>query len=95
MVDIIFELPFIDDVIDLLSDTLDPPIISQLSNDELVEFALSKLHILVYGLLALLNDIFQSQRTKLHPFVFDDPQCDTRLPFFQGTRVTCEYLLLL
>ena len=95
MVDIIFELSFIDDMVNLLAYALHSPVISQLADDELIELTLSELHVLVNGLLALLNDVFQPQRPKLHPLILDDPQGNTRRTFFQGTRVACKHLLLL
>ena len=50
MVNIIFELTLVNDVVDLFSYTLHPSVYPQLANDVLVVLTLTKLQRLVYGL---------------------------------------------
>ena len=64
MIDIVLELTLVDDVIDLLADTLNSTIRSNLSNDEFIVLALPKLKSLVNWFRAVLDDILKLEWTQ-------------------------------
>jgi hypothetical protein len=68
MIDVIFKLTFINDMIDLLTDTLNSSIIANLTYNEFVVFALAKLQCLVNRFRAILNDVLKLKRAQLRPF---------------------------
>lgn len=65
-------------MVNLFSDTLNSTICTNLSNNILVVFTLTKLKCLINWLLAICDDIFQFKRTKMWPFFLDSSQCNTR-----------------
>jgi len=69
VVDVVLELAFVDDVIDLLADACDLAVRAKLSDDVLVVAALAELPVLVDLFLRVLHDVFQAQRTELVPLV--------------------------
>ena len=77
MIDVILKLTFIDDVVDLLSYTLDAAIVTDLANNELVVFALAELEGLVNGLVGVSDDVLKSKRAKFTPFLLDSLESDT------------------
>lgn len=78
MVDIVFKLTFINDMVNFLTNTLNSTINTNLSNDILIVLALSKLQCLVDWLGTVSNDIFQFERTQVRPFGLYDTQSNTR-----------------
>jgi hypothetical protein len=70
VVDIVPELPFVDDVVYFLADACDLAVRAKLSDDILVVAALPELSVLVDLFLRVLHDILKTQRTKLVPLVF-------------------------
>ena len=59
MINVIFELALIDNVVDFFADTLDAAFSVNLTNDKLIEFGLAKLKALVDGFRAVSDDIFK------------------------------------
>ena len=78
MINIILELTFVNDMVDLLADTLNSTIYTQLPNDVFVVLALTKLEGLIDLLGAIGNDIFKLQWAKILPFLLDYSQSNTR-----------------
>lgn len=64
MVDVVLELALVNDVVDLLANTLNSAIESNLADDELVGSGLSKLQRLVNWLRAVGNDLLKFQRAE-------------------------------
>ena len=64
MIDVVLELTLVDDMVDLLADSLNSTIRSNLSNDEFIVLALPKLKGLVNWFRAVLNDILKLEWTQ-------------------------------
>jgi hypothetical protein len=77
MIDVILKLTFIDDMIDLFSDTLDSSIVSNLTDNVLVIFALAELEALVDWLVGVSNDVFKAERAKLAPLLLHGLKSNT------------------
>ena len=77
MVDVVLELAFVDDVINLLTNTLDSTVKTNLTDDELIVLALAKLEALIDRLIGISNDVLQSERSKLTPLLLNRSQCNT------------------
>jgi hypothetical protein len=69
MIDVIFKLTFIDDMIDLFSYTLDSSIVSNLADNVLVILALAELETLVDRLVRVSDDVLKTERAKLAPLL--------------------------
>ena len=86
-------MAFIDDLVDLLANTLNAAVVADLANDEPVVPGAAKRKLLVNGLRAVSDDLIELERAQLGPAFLDGLQSDTRLwvlrfwnaPF--GTRV--------
>jgi len=77
MIDVILKLTFIDDMIDLFSDTLDSSIVSNLTDNVLVIFALAELEALVDWLVGVCDDVFKAERAKLAPLLLHSLESNT------------------
>jgi len=77
MIDIVLKLTLIDNMVDLLSNTLNATIDTNLTNNELIVLALAKLETLVDRLVRVGDDIFQSQWTKLTPLLFNSSESNS------------------
>ena len=62
VVDVVLELALVDDVVDLLADTLHSAVEANLPDDELVVARLTELQALVNRSVAVLDDLFELQR---------------------------------
>lgn len=71
MIYIVFELAFVDYMIDLLSNSLNATIWANLSDDELVVLALAELETLINWRAGVLDDFFKLKRSKITPFVLN------------------------
>lgn len=89
MVDVVFELAFVYNAIDLLANSLNPAVSTDLANDVLIEPALTKLKFLVDRLRAICNDILELQRSELSPLLFHRTQSYTRGSFLRTTLWFC------
>jgi len=69
IVNVVSELSFVDDVVDLFADSSDLSVWTNLANDVLVVSALAELPVLVDCFLRVLHDVFKAQRTKLIPLL--------------------------
>jgi hypothetical protein len=58
MINIIFELTFIDNMVNFFSNTLNSTVETNLTNNELIVFTLAKLETLIDRLIGISNDIF-------------------------------------
>ena len=74
MIDVVFKLALIDNVIDLLSHALNSAVFSELAVNKLVEAARSERKHLVDLLAAVRNDVFKPEGAELVPLVFDSSQ---------------------
>jgi hypothetical protein len=74
MVDIILKLSFVNDMVDLLSNTLNSAVPANLPNDVLVVLRLPEFQALINRLGTVSNDIFKFKRSKLCPFFFHSSQ---------------------
>mgnify|MGYP004531773273 CR=1 FL=1 len=89
MINVVFELAFVDDMIDFFSNTLNSSIPANLSNDELIVLRLSEFQTLIYTLCTISNDIFKFKWSKLSPFFLNSSQCNSRiLSFFLSSTVS-------
>jgi hypothetical protein len=69
IVNVVFKLTLIDDMVNLFANSSDLAIWTNLTNDILVVSALAKLPVLINRFLGVLDNVFKAQRTKLIPLV--------------------------
>jgi len=81
MINIVLKLPFIYDMVDLFSNSLNSTIFSNLANDKLIISTLAKLELLIYRLSRISNDLFKLEWAKFCPFFFHSLKSSTRLFF--------------
>jgi hypothetical protein len=74
MVNIILELSFVNNLVDLLTYSLDAAIMTNLTNDELAVSTLSELKFLVNWLYRIGNDVFNIEWSEFIPFLLDSLQ---------------------
>ena len=79
MINIILKLSLVNDMVDLLTDTLNSSVWTNLTNDKFVEPTLSKLKTLINGLVGVCHDVFKLQWSQLSPFLFHSLQSSSRL----------------
>ena len=77
VVDVVLELPFVDDVVDLFSYTGHFSVVAKLSNYILIVLALTESEGLINGLPGVGDDLFKSEGTKLVPFVLGGLQSNS------------------
>ena len=77
MINIIFELSFVNDMVDFFAYTLNTTISTNLTYDILIVLALSELKSLVNWFRTIGNDVFKFQRTKMRPLLLYSLQCNT------------------
>ena len=78
MINIIFKLTFVNDMVDFFAHTLNTTVCTNLTYDILVVLALSKLKCLINWFRTICNDILKFQWTKMRPFLLNSLQCNTR-----------------
>lgn len=77
IVNIVLELALVNDVVDLLSNSSHLAVLTELSQDVLVVFALSEGSGLVDGLLRVSHDILEFERSQLVPFLLSGLQSNS------------------
>lgn len=77
IVNVVLELSFVDDMVDLFADASDLSVWTNLTNDILVESALAELSVLVDGFLRVLDNVLKAQGSKLIPLVLGSLKSDT------------------
>ena len=82
MIDIVLKLSFIDNMIDLLANTLNSAVITNLSNNVLVILTLAKGQTLIDWFTTIGNNILKLEWTKLSPFFLNSFKSDTGLIIF-------------
>jgi hypothetical protein len=75
MIDVIFKLTFVNDMIDFFSNTLNSAIPANLSNDKLVVLGLAEFQALIDTFGTVSNDVFKFKWSKLSPLFFYSSQC--------------------
>ena len=82
MINIILELTFVDNLVNLLAHALNTTIWTNLTDDEFAVSALAELEILVNWLAGIGNDVLNIEWSELVPFLLDGLQSLSRLLFF-------------
>ena len=70
VVEIVLELPLVDDVVYFFADAMHTAVRADLADDVFVEVTLAKLHVLIDRLIRVVNDLFEPKRTQLVPPFF-------------------------
>jgi len=87
MINVVLKLAFIDDVVNFFSNTLNSAVKTDLTNDELIVFALAKLETLIDRLIGISNDILQSQWTKFTPLLLDCSESNSSGVFLKRLHI--------
>jgi hypothetical protein len=87
MINVVLKLAFIDDVVNFFSNTLNSAVKTDLTNDELIVFALAKLETLIDRLIGISNDILQSQWTKFTPLLLDCSESNSSGVFLERLHI--------
>jgi hypothetical protein len=92
MINVVLKLAFIDDVVNFFSNTLNSAVKTDLTNDELIVFALAKLETLIDRLIGISNDILQSQWTKFTPLLLDCSESNSSGVFLERLHISLRVL---
>jgi len=87
MINVVLKLAFIDDVVNFFSNTLNSAVKTDLTNDELIVFALAKLETLIDRLIGISNDILQSQWTKFTPLLLHCSESNSSGVFLERLHI--------
>lgn len=93
MVNVVLELPLVDDVVDLLTDSLNPTVHANLTDYVFVESTLAKLQTLVDGLTGIADDILKLQWAQLSPLLLDGFKSGSRLVIVIASNVVRQWLM--
>ena len=82
MIDVIFQLAFVNCLVDLFTNSLHSAVSAKLSQNEPVVLALAKLHVLVNLVRSVGNNVVKTERSKLLPGFFDSSDGNSSLIIF-------------